>query len=879
MASTQHEISELRCELGELSFHARVGGAEKRIWFRSESAIEPGVEAALAAALMPAMRSGGTLTMSEPISPRVLRTQREFQGIQRAWSLGWEFGDPPLCEVEVQAPTREPQRRPLTGRVAAFFSGGVDSWATVLGEPDLTDLIFVRGIDILENNQGEEFADRVEARLRAAAAELGLPLHVVATNLRELSEPFGPAEPLARWETFYGCAMAAVALFLGRSFDRILIAGDSDYEVQVTFGANWMVDQLWSTEDLEIVDDGGRFSRVQRTERIASHPTVRKSLRVCWQNPGGAYNCGHCRKCLMTMAALEAFDALEAVQTFPSQIDLEELRSTKLLQRVSLHLWEDVLDALREADKPELEEAVEVVVAGAKLELGLPPGYRRRSAPPPVPRAADPRAGGRLLATPATARALAAAEAVAFLVGSYDGSGNFGDIAQLDGALGLLGELEPGLLSLPVVERQYAQTHEQMRDELRHPPRHVLYFDDGRAELDDGLVPVSPDGAGFALVYLYGGGFLNPSWGERKLAMLRAVEGLAQAAAKVTRIASGQQVDPGWITGLGDADASLLASFELLGARDDASARALEQLQGGAAPNTGDDAVGLLATIAEGAGTDAPEDVVNVHVAEHEWVTDDPDGVRAFDAGLIAGLSQAVGRQLRVRPLLAYLDPRVDERPGLERFAAACAEGGISVEEPILLRPAGIAADALELSRSLLTVSSSYHVALTSLLLGVPTVILRDNPYYDQKARGLLADFDLPAEFSPRSSDDPGRSAEAIGARLVADGEKTRARLREAAARVKHRRDEAEAALVARIARGAMAGGGTGGSPPAEAQLQPLEERLAAAEQRAVEAEHRTQEAERRAADAEAKLQEVLGSSSWRVTAPLRRLAARLRDR
>jgi hypothetical protein len=132
MASgTHHEIANLRLGPGELSFDARIGGYEKRVWFRSETAIEPYPEAALATCLMPAMGSGGgTLRMEEPISPRVLRTQREFQAVQRAWSLAWPFGDPPLEEVEVAAPARPPEVRQPVGRVAAFFSGGVDSWRT-----------------------------------------------------------------------------------------------------------------------------------------------------------------------------------------------------------------------------------------------------------------------------------------------------------------------------------------------------------------------------------------------------------------------------------------------------------------------------------------------------------------------------------------------------------------------------------------------------------------------------------------------------------------------------------------------------------------------------------------------------------------------------
>src|SRR5690349_3692508 len=135
----RHEISNLTCGPGELTFEARLHGREpQRIWLRSDTAVDPYPEAALAAALMPAMRSGGTLAMSEPISPRVQRMQREFQAIQRAWSRGWVFDDPPLEEVEVTAPVRPVERRDPTGRVAVFFSGGVDSWSTILGEEEVT---------------------------------------------------------------------------------------------------------------------------------------------------------------------------------------------------------------------------------------------------------------------------------------------------------------------------------------------------------------------------------------------------------------------------------------------------------------------------------------------------------------------------------------------------------------------------------------------------------------------------------------------------------------------------------------------------------------------------------------------------------------------
>ena len=374
--SPHHEIADLARRTGELSFEARMDGVEpKRIWLRSSSEVDPHPEAALAASLLPAMRRGGTLAMSDPISPRVLRNQREFQAIQRAWSQEWPFNDPPLQEVEVVAPVRPVERQAATGRVAAFFSGGVDSWSTVLGEEGITDLIFVRGIDILSRFRHQEgLADRVEARLQDAADELGMRLHSVETNLRDLSEATGATDPLARWEAYYNSALAAVALFLGPLFDRILISTEFAYRDQPNLGSSWMVDQLWGDENLEISDVGGLHSRVERIEQIATHPVVRKTLRVCWLNPDGAYNCGRCRKCMVTMATLQAFGSLEQCETFPSELDLERLEELvvgELRIPSQLAFCEEALEAMRRSDKPELVGAFEKVVANGRRKLGV----------------------------------------------------------------------------------------------------------------------------------------------------------------------------------------------------------------------------------------------------------------------------------------------------------------------------------------------------------------------------------------------------------------------------------------------------------------------------------------------------------------------------
>lgn len=376
-----HEVTDLRHAQGELSFRALIGGRDQRVWLRaSDGETASGADPVLATCLMPAMRFGGTLELPEPVSPRLMRTQSEYQAVQRAWSLEWEFMDSQLREVEVVAPTRPPEPPGESGRVAAFFSCGVDSWSTLLNNPDITDLIFVHGFDLMPGAaQHARVAPEAEARVREVAEKLNLTLHVVETNLRELSDP------LVLWDAYFPCASVAVAHFLAPRFERVLIANGLDHEVDDPVATARLIDHLWSTEELEIVDDGGRYSRAERTKRIANHPLVQRTLRVCWENREGAYNCGRCRKCLMTMITLEAFGARAGIQTFPPNLDLTDIASIEINQIILLSLWEDVLDAVRAEGRADLEPAVEEAVERGKQVLGLPPSFRRRRRPGPPP--------------------------------------------------------------------------------------------------------------------------------------------------------------------------------------------------------------------------------------------------------------------------------------------------------------------------------------------------------------------------------------------------------------------------------------------------------------------------------------------------------------
>lgn len=519
-----------------------------------------------------------------------------------------------------------------------------------------------------------------------------------------------------------------------------------------------------------------------------------------------------------------------------------------------------------------------------------------------------------LYATPEIAEAIADARAAVVLVGGYDGSGNFGDIALLEAALDLLEPVGPGLILLPILERTFLEDHRALAEHANRPGAHPIYFDpDGTA--DDGLVSIgAPADLAFGACYLYGGGYLNQAWGNRKLAMLRAATALFQAggANSICRISSGLQAEAGWVSALDDGNAATLRSFDLLGVRDRDSGRALDQLQPETPTrDTGDDAIGVLRRLSrsDAAGTSNGHLHVNLHFAEHGWVSERPGEVLDFYLEFLAELGRLSEQRLAVRPLIAYLDPRVDERPGVARLRSACVQAGVEVAEPFVLRPAELAQIAPEIGAASLTLSCSYHVALTSLMLEVPAMLLGDNPYYAQKAAGLAEDFGLPEAFTPRADDDPRHSAQAI-AEAVLDRTQApalRQRLAAGATRLRHRRAATEAELMAHLGGAAITALSERidevserlrerAAEPSELRAQLASDRTEreAWERRArrsnapLEAELRAREAELRAQEAEADtlaahqtLASVLGSSSWRLLAPLRRVGSwlrRLRD-
>jgi hypothetical protein len=328
----RHAAAVLTTGRGPLALRYTVEGAP----------VAAGSEPFLAASLLLAMRLAEPLAVPEPVSPRLLRGIERIQEIFRVW-------DRRFRPVPVDA-------RPASGRprwagprgVACFFSGGVDSFYTLLKHrAAVTALVFCEGWD----PRLEDAPRRAHARavVGAVAAELALPVVTVTTTIAEVTEP------LVRWRLYHGAALASIALLLAPGFSRVLIPASHSYAELFPLGSHPLVDPLWSTEETALEHDGCEASRSERVARIAGHPIALRWLRVCWEGRDSAGNCGRCEKCLRTMIALRLAGALERCPAFERPLDLDAVARMDVS---SVHARAYAEDNLRAAEADGRDPAV-----------------------------------------------------------------------------------------------------------------------------------------------------------------------------------------------------------------------------------------------------------------------------------------------------------------------------------------------------------------------------------------------------------------------------------------------------------------------------------------------------------------------------------------
>jgi hypothetical protein len=256
----------------------------------------------------------------------------------------WQAWYPELTVVPIDADAAEPAPDARPGRSAAFFSGGVDSFFSVVRPRDVAppvertpidDLITVWGFDI-PLNRNDAFA-RLHRRNQAVAQELGKGLIDVATNLRST------CWSAAQWSYLaHGAGLASIALALEKRFHTAYIAGGGGYRGLHPWGSHSVTDPLFSSWRTTIVYDAVAYLRTEKIEHLAHCPTALRALHVCYELSSDE-NCGICNKCQRTMLTLEVCGVLEKCATFSGRtIDLRRIARMDCSHFADYREFEDI---------------------------------------------------------------------------------------------------------------------------------------------------------------------------------------------------------------------------------------------------------------------------------------------------------------------------------------------------------------------------------------------------------------------------------------------------------------------------------------------------------------------------------------------------------
>jgi len=296
----------------QVSIRVRLGQDSHTIQYSSPDITLAGqAEAGIAAGLLPCMKLRANMQVDAPVSPRFLAGVESIQEVIRSWKPGY---------AHVALAGAQPQATPQPGaqRVGVFFSTGVDSFYSLLRHGDeITDLIYLGGFDTTVGDWSgyQATADRA----RRVAEHYGKGFIQVDTNIRQMIEQY------AFWGLAHGSAMASIGHLLGQHFRRIYIAASLDLPNQIHWGTHPQLDPCWSSETLEFIHDGSDTRRIDKVARLAQEDIALQTLRVCIYPPGEKLNCGRCEKCVRTMIALRAVNALERCPTFAARLELSQV--------------------------------------------------------------------------------------------------------------------------------------------------------------------------------------------------------------------------------------------------------------------------------------------------------------------------------------------------------------------------------------------------------------------------------------------------------------------------------------------------------------------------------------------------------------------------
>jgi hypothetical protein len=317
LASRPVIVGELRSDErnGRVERSARVrwDGGDFRLFVATPPELAAGEEDAspfLCATLLLAMRVDEDLELRAAVSRRLLERIPRIVALYAEW-------DPRLHRSRVRS---DGELAPGTraGGVGCFFSRGVDSMyaaAVPRGLPGaVTRLVYCERLESLHSASTRA----EELRLaRDAAQQLGLPLAVIDTNLRQMSDPLVPD-----WADMVGAGLALLATAMAGGLGAVVIPSSAAPTTLIPTGTSPLLDPMFSTDELEIHHEVPATRPAKVAWLARERPDLLPYIKVCFYEDRPD-NCGRCPKCVLTMLSLEAAGSLALATGFPPEVDPE----------------------------------------------------------------------------------------------------------------------------------------------------------------------------------------------------------------------------------------------------------------------------------------------------------------------------------------------------------------------------------------------------------------------------------------------------------------------------------------------------------------------------------------------------------------------------
>jgi hypothetical protein len=130
------------------------------------------------------------------------------------------------------------------------------------------------------------------------------------------------------------------------------------------WGSNEVLDPLWSSSNVRIINDGWILSRLEKVKFISGSQLVHQHLKVYWENRTQELNRGHCEKCVRTQAQFAVARAAEQLEVFPGGSLSSKIDGVRA---VSDHLKDQWLDIRRETIDLPVRQSIDRLLARSEV--------------------------------------------------------------------------------------------------------------------------------------------------------------------------------------------------------------------------------------------------------------------------------------------------------------------------------------------------------------------------------------------------------------------------------------------------------------------------------------------------------------------------------